>query len=290
MRGLERVLNAYYNSEKMSLENLCNSPTVIEKQVHLSLKGTLIGIGKYEWIENDNSTVAKQRWSQGGMAYNFFNETYNSDEEYWLGADTLAWILMCDNQELYKIMYKNCKYFLSAKHNGQVWQRSMWQIACGDWEGLQESMKFLDEKVIKPNAIFHDKDIYLKIYRSFMERDTALLSEQLQLLETDKFRKARIRHITEEKYISIFTTAIAKLAWMHGMEVEVDSPYVPKELLPFEPLEEYTIPYRFLRDYYRPLGYTWRYDPVHPELQDWANDPENPDRDKKKGFLGRWFG
>ncbi|MBK9150422.1 MAG: hypothetical protein IPM26_05235 [Saprospiraceae bacterium] len=92
----------------------------------------------------------------------------------------------------------------------------MWQIACGDWEGLQESMKFLDEKVIKPNAIFHDKDIYLKIYRSFMERDTALLSEQLQLLETDKFRKARIRHITEEKYISIFTTATQSL---HGCMV-----------------------------------------------------------------------
>ncbi len=105
MKGLERVLNAYYNSEKMSLENLCNSPTVIEKQVHLTLKGTLIGIGKYEWLENDNSTVAKQRWSQGGMAYNFLTRLTTPMKS--IGWDSLLYF------GLFVLTIKNCiKYYL----------------------------------------------------------------------------------------------------------------------------------------------------------------------------------
>ncbi len=48
-------------------------------------------------------------------------------------------------------------------------------------------------------------------------------------------------------YISFEVTALAKLAWRKGIEVEVNSPLVPKELLPIQPLEKYEIPYDFLK-------------------------------------------
>ena len=41
------------------------------------------------------------------------------------------------------------------------------------------------------------------------------------------------------QYINYEATAIAKLAWRKGMEIEIDSPLVPKELLPIKELEHY---------------------------------------------------
>jgi len=49
-------------------------------------------------------------------------------------------------------------------------------------------------------------------------------------------------------YISFEVTALAKLAWRKGIEVEVKSPLVPKELLPIAPLDNYEIPYDFLKE------------------------------------------
>ena len=39
-----------------------------------------------------------------------------------------------------------------------------------------------------------------------------------------------------------------KLAWRKGIEVEVNSPLISKELLPIQPLDKYEIPYDFLRE------------------------------------------
>ena len=91
-----------------------------------------------------------------------------------------------------------------------------------------------------------------------------------------------------EEIISFFPIVYAKIAWRKGLKVDPQSKYMPIELLEVRPLDEYTIPYWFLRDYYREKGIDWRYDPIHPELQDWENDPENPNR-KNDGFFKKLF-
>jgi hypothetical protein len=49
--------------------------------------------------------------------------------------------------------------------------------------------------------------------------------------------------------------------------VSVASDYVPEWILPFEPLEECGVPYKFLWEYYQQQGvHDWPYRPVHPEL------------------------
>ena len=64
---------------------------------------------------------------------------------------------------------------------------------------------------------------------------------------------------------------------------------IPIDLLKISPLQEYPIPYKILRYWYRTEGINWNYQPIHPELQDWENDPENPDRNKG-GFFKNLFG
>jgi hypothetical protein len=46
--------------------------------------------------------------------------------------------------------------------------------------------------------------------------------------------------------ISTATVIYAKIAWLHGFQVQVDSPYVPSEWLPMAPLERYEAVYAFL--------------------------------------------
>ena len=161
-------------------------------------------------------------------------------------------------------------------------------IATSNWDKLSNVYDLFMYIFDKPDSNFREMSIYKDLLLGFINKDIEKIEVNLNLLESSILKKHRINETLEEKYISINTTALAKLAWMHGMEVKIESDYVPRHLLPHEPLEEYTIPYKFLRDFYRNQGIDWRYDPIHPELQDWENDPENPNR-KKGGYFNKLF-
>ncbi len=65
-----------------------------------------------------------------------------------------------------------------------------------------------------------------------------------------KIHKARNTDTLLNKYISMPALGYAKLAWYLGVEVEVNSPLIPKDLLPIKPLDNYEIPYDFLEEYF----------------------------------------
>ncbi len=282
------ILDNYIATEEQHLKTVLthNNPV----KVLSSMKYDPLNIGRYDILLGNNLEAAKQKLSDSGMLYDLINTKYNSGKEYWIGIDDLSSILISDNKELYHELNIRKRYNLGEEKGGWFGLlKAMFEIAASDWTGLEDTIRYLESIEGSYDELFHDIDNYFLIYKCFIEKDEDGLERALNILEQPQFRKVRQRRITIEKYISLITTALAKLAWMHGMEVRIESEYVPKKLLPFEPLEEYTIPYKFLRDFYREQGIDWRYDPIHPELQDWDNDPENPDR-KKGGFFKTLFG
>jgi len=58
--------------------------------------------------------------------------------------------------------------------------------------------------------------------------------------------RTNYHEILLKKYISMPALCYAKLAWICGVEVEIKSKLIPKELLPVQPNERYEIPYDFL--------------------------------------------
>lgn len=59
--------------------------------------------------------------------------------------------------------------------------------------------------------------------------------------------KLRNKHnLLLNEFISHPALGYAKLAWLKGIEVEVESSLVPKELLPVQPLGRYINEYAFL--------------------------------------------
>ena len=119
-------------------------------------------------------------------------------------------------------------------------------------------------------------------------KDKNAIEKALRSFEKNRIKNEMLKADICENVVSFFPIAYAKIAWLKGLEVDPQSKYMPLELLEVKPLDEYTIPYWFLRDYYREKGIDWRYDPIHPELQDWENDPENPNR-KNGGFFKNLF-
>jgi hypothetical protein len=49
--------------------------------------------------------------------------------------------------------------------------------------------------------------------------------------------------------LSLWATVLAKIAYRYSYELDIDSPYVPKELLPMQPLTEYKDPFDFMLEY-----------------------------------------
>ena len=255
----------------------------------MTMKSNTKIIGLYKSLLDKNQESAKLYLSTTGMLFDLFNESYNRKEEYWFPVQSLAAVLISGNDKLYKIINQRKKINLSNDKTGLfIRNKALFEIALGDWIKLEKTYTHFDKIYEHHHNTFDDKKQIKMVYQAFLEKDVNKLNLGLNSLETKTLRRTRQKHANIEKYISVLTLAFAKLAWMHGMEVEIDSKYVPKELLPFKPLEEYTIPYKFLRDFYRKQGLDWRYDPVHPELQNWENDPENPDR-KKGGIFGKLF-
>lgn len=57
-----------------------------------------------------------------------------------------------------------------------------------------------------------------------------------------------------EGVVSIISTIEAKICWMHGIEVDIDSDLVPKDFLPVRPLAKYSDEYDFLSVGYQRKG------------------------------------
>ena len=87
-----------------------------------------------------------------------------------------------------------------------------------------------------------------------MDRDKDAVEQVITELESPQnIRRMKQYYDLRPVYFSFPGMAYAKLAWMKGLEVEIDSPYIIKELLPVQPNETYYDEYDFLKELDVPL-------------------------------------
>ena len=283
---IENSLSSAIEREKKQL-SWRYSDGFIPQKVEESLKITCLSIGVYEFVKQ-NYLKAKLYINTSAMLYEHIQKNYNS---VWLPLSTLIRLSLCDHEE---ILYRLCKmrkieYY--QDQNGQLgYLNAFYNILEGDWEGLKDTMVYLKNIRGEYAELFYP-DLHFPLFESFINKDQSGIESVLDELLTEKYMKKRQKHFPEEKFIAFEVLAYAKQAWKYGIEVwkygdkiTPDSPYIPAAMLPYEPLPEYTIPYKFLYEFYQQQGVNWRYDPVHPELQG-----ENPKKGKG-GFFGGLFG
>jgi hypothetical protein len=119
----------------------------------------------------------------------------------------------------------------------------------GDWDRLIERC----ERVIAdpPDASVEQRyQIDHLFYLALARRDVGRMQAVLARIVTPKAVQARSNDDSGYAIGLISTIGViyAKIAWRHGCRVQVNSPYIPAEWLPVEPLAHYDEHYDFLRE------------------------------------------
>nr|WP_262381825.1 immunity 49 family protein [Pseudomonas veronii] len=88
-----------------------------------------------------------------------------------------------------------------------------------------------------------------EFFIALAEGDKSKMESVLRELTTPASIKRRFdsENGYSEGLISTFGVIYAKIAWRHGYEVVVDTPYIPSEWLPVKPLAHYDAHYEFLK-------------------------------------------
>ena len=209
-------------------------------------------ISKKDW------QLTKQHFFTSGYMALIAVDVFGSDMfSYALGSE--AFPLLSDNEQLIK-GYAKGTYGKRGKMNsmpedveagkGGVWVYAVQQFMLNNTSEIERVLNILELKGLK-NLRRNEQELRFdyEFYKALFARDKAKMEEVLEALTSKKVHKKRQPSAIMAEYISYPAVGYAKLAWRAGIEVECSSPYVPKELLPIEPLAEYKIEYDFLKEF-----------------------------------------
>jgi hypothetical protein len=91
-----------------------------------------------------------------------------------------------------------------------------------------------------------------RFYRGLAEGNIPAMEAALAELTSPKIARRR-NNAPDMGYTRFFigtdAVVLAKIAWRSGYKVAVDTPFVPTEWLPIEPLSDYVEPYEFMKQY-----------------------------------------
>lgn len=212
----------------------------------------LISKGLYTWFKNDSYIDAKKDFICASRASLLSCKAYKNPI---FSFDDVLFFLLSDSEELITwlsqdvgSMYKNdrdvvCRntvndfryhkfnFFLALQKKWELLEkRSIYALEQGC------SKKFLDDHVQYP--------FYVALARGDIE---GMREVVLDIVSPKRLHKQnKTVSPLSRFYLSAWGTIFTKLAMRNGYDLEIDSPWVPRECLPVEPLADYETPYDFL--------------------------------------------
>jgi hypothetical protein len=134
----------------------------------------------------------------------------------------------------------------NPKHH-DFWAYQAFVALRGDWDRLAQRCQAIIDK--PPTSAAETKYFVDHLfYQALAQGDVPQMEARLAELTAAPVVKGRGNDESGFTADLIFTPAViyAKIAWLHGYQVKVDSPLVPAAWLPMDPLPAYRSPYGFL--------------------------------------------
>lgn len=116
----------------------------------------------------------------------------------------------------------------------------------GDWPRVAERCRYILAN--PPRKAWLKYQIDYEIMLALAERNKAAMETALAVLCSKPYQRKRNHELPfglTEHFIGTQAVVYTKLAWYHGLEIEVDSPSVPREWLPMTPAPSYPEPYEY---------------------------------------------
>ncbi|MCW8174351.1 Imm49 family immunity protein [Verminephrobacter aporrectodeae] len=260
--GLKHVGEHVQDAIDRKIDELC--PHLIETNTGDSYACVLTLIyhslaqGMLAWFRDKNLEQFKQHiYEMTKLERIAFHYTSNrqTGEDLYLGP------LLADNKELLNWFTSNDLMPTSNRHNPRQhsfrWSQMMYSLR-GDWTIVEErAQKVIAMAPPAQKKYMLDEHFYLALARGDLAGMEATLSE-LTSPKVARVRNNEFGFAYTRPFIGTHAVMYAKLAWLHGHQVKIDTPYIPQEWLPVAPLSTYKDPYNFMRtfDIHEPLART----------------------------------
>lgn len=258
MRTLTEIFSSYKNQESLIFKY-----EIDDSSIGNFKKCNLI-FALYSYFEEQNISKAKQHFYVCGLLDAFRIETYQ-DIMFDYDLHSIGYAMLSDNMFFLKDIFANLTYQssyleditekvipISMEDNvlqgeAAIFTHTVQQFLLGNDNLIERNLEIMERVWFKkPNensSLQYDIDFFKALY----QKDISKCEEVLNEMVSPKIHQKRNDDALLKKYISMPALGYAKLAWILGLEVNVKSKLIPKELLPIKPLDNYEIPYDFLK-------------------------------------------
>ena len=273
LESLSGMVKFYGNQEedniKLIIGRLRNNQQ--HGAVYESLARSCIYNGLNAFLNKDEISQVKQ-WFYVSSLLRIESARYSGGFSYTMSTpDEFIFPILSDNTEViekfahldtvhllwgeYEPSYQEAK-FKPSKDDPRYRTHALQAVLRNDWKGYQEIKALANQKINKLREVVQFE---FGIYDAIYERDKDKIIEIVQTLLKPKVHKAYNKDFSEEFNGDIWShhpVMFTKLAWMNGLEIEIDNPLVPMELMPVKPLDYYN--YDFLDPNWKPKSFWGR--------------------------------
>ncbi|MEB3792585.1 Imm49 family immunity protein [Acinetobacter sp. IK40] len=203
----------------------------------------------------DGDLIAFKQWCF--IAAKLNRMVFQFDVIEWFPAYKHLYALLSDNEEIIS-WYR--QHRVSYDRQGSIKDRDNprkpdfhgYQLILAlnqEWELLRERCELiLSTELKKDRKYLIDHRFYLALANGDKTEMEKVLTE-LTSPKISKIRNHEFAFTFTEHFISTFAVIYAKLAWRNGYQLAIDTPWIPKEWLPIQPLDEYPEPWDFMKEF-----------------------------------------
>lgn len=150
--------------------------------------------------------------------------------------------------------YQEAK-FKPSKDDPRYRTHALQAVLRHDWDDYQKIKDTANKKINKLREVVQFE---FEVYDAIHDKDKDKILEIVGTLLKPRLHNAYNKDFTEEFSGDIWShhpVMFTKLAWMNGLEIEIEHPLVPMELMPIKPLEHYDYYYDFLDPNWKPKSF-----------------------------------
>ena len=257
MVTIEKLVEEYIELKRGLTERIKSRPESVSDSLFLNLWFCERSFAVKE-LKEKNINHAKLAFCNCAFIDEYCLKTYNA-RFFDYGLHHISYAVLSDNEPLIQ-RYSQLRYQrgknaelsmdeMVAIGELPIWCNTVQFFMANDNDGVESNLNII-ETMSLPNLPKKEegmKDDY-EFYKALLAGNKAKIEEMLERLVSPKIHKKRNDSPILSQYVSLPALGYAKLAWRKGIEVEVNSPLIPKELLPIQPLDKYEIPYDFLKE------------------------------------------
>ncbi|EXB48757.1 Imm49 family immunity protein [Acinetobacter sp. 1000160] len=206
------------------------------------------------WFRDDDLIAFKQ-WCF--IAAKLKRMVFQFDPIDWFPAYEHLYALLSDNEEIiswyrqHRVSYDR-QSSIKDRDNPRKPDFHGYQLILAlnqEWELLRERCELiLSTELKKDRKYLIDHRFYLALANGDKTEMEKVLTE-LTSPKISKIRNHEFAFTFTEHFISTFAVIYAKLAWRNGYQLDINTPWIPKEWLPIQPLDEYPEPWDFMKEF-----------------------------------------